>query len=123
MSWEFQDSYGWYKEAHKCTICEKITTIDNSETDISKLVCTHCVTNHEKYKNELDTLKALDKELSDAYKQLAKLKLDNECMREALEYVNTDLCYRWITESSTIKAHELISMILMETKKALGETK
>ena len=119
MSWEFQDSYGWYKEAHKCTICEKITTIDNSETDISKLVCTHCVTNHEKYKNELDTLKALDKELSDAYKQLAKLKLDNECMRKALLQASRQLD---LYEPSSTMCKLVSEALSTTSQEALGET-
>ena len=48
-------------------------------------------------------------------------KLDNA--RVALEYIDKDLCYRWITESNSIKAHELISMIMMESSKALGKLK
>ena len=47
----------------------------------------------------------------------------NQKLREALKYIDKDLCYRWITESNSIKAHELISMIMMESSKALGETK
>lgn len=70
MSWNFQDRFGWYKEAYKCNVCEAIVTIDNSETDISKLVCTNCVISHQEYINVAETAKYLGAELDGAYKEL-----------------------------------------------------